>query len=198
MAAAADASTTFRAGLLEGLGVVLAGPPDGLGAVAAAACGALGARVATLVAAPHDETAVEEAAAALATGHGRIDVLIVDAAGRFEAACAAPGDPLQEALDAAWLATRSIANAAMLPGERGGKVVLLAPSPAAGRHAVAARAALENMARTLSIEWARFGVRPTAILPDSGTTATEVARFVAYQASPAGDYFSGCAFTLAA
>ena len=43
-------------------------------------------------------------------------------------------------------------------------MISLAPRPDAGPRAQAARAALENMARTLSIEWARYGVRTTAVL----------------------------------
>jgi citronellol/citronellal dehydrogenase len=79
----------------------------------------------------------------------------------------------------------------------GGLVVLLAPPPG-GAEASAARAGLENLARTLSIEWARFGVRPVAVLPGPATTPGEVAELVAYLASPAGAYYSGCAFTLGA
>lgn len=57
-------------------------------------------------------------------------------------------------------------------------------------------AALENTARTLSIEWARYAIRTTAVLPGDATTDDDVAQLVAYLASPAGDYFSGCAFAM--
>ena len=43
-------------------------------------------------------------------------------------------------------------------------ILLLAPPPG-DAHAEAARAGLENLARTLSIEWARLGIRPVAIHP---------------------------------
>ncbi|MCW2995118.1 MAG: hypothetical protein JWQ18_2613, partial [Conexibacter sp.] len=79
-------------------------------------------------------------------------------------------------------------------GTAGGKVVLLAPATDAGEHADAVGAALENAARTLSVEWARFGVRVTAVRPRAGAVAQERAELVAFLASPAGDYFSGCAF----
>jgi hypothetical protein len=36
-----------------------------------------------------------------------------------------------------------------------------------------------------------------AILPGDGTAAAGVAELVAFLASPAGAYYSGCAFTLA-
>ena len=93
-------------------------------------------------------------------------------------------------LDAAFIATRAVAGA-WIAAERGGKVVLIAPRDDAPQ-----RAALENLARTLSIEWSRYAITPTAILPGAATTDAEVAQLVAFLASPAGDYYSGCAFTL--
>jgi citronellol/citronellal dehydrogenase len=85
----------------------------------------------------------------------------------------------------------------MIEAPEGGKIVLLAPPPGDGGAALAgARAGLENMARTLSVEWARHAIRPTAILPGERTTGAEVVSLVAYLASPAGDYFSGTALRL--
>jgi NAD(P)-dependent dehydrogenase (short-subunit alcohol dehydrogenase family) len=69
-------------------------------------------------------------------------------------------------------------------------------SDGAALHAAAARAGLENLARTLSIEWARHGVTPVAIAPGPDSSAGEVAALVAYLASPAGSYFSGCLLDL--
>jgi NAD(P)-dependent dehydrogenase (short-subunit alcohol dehydrogenase family) len=100
----------------------------------------------------------------------------------------------QGALDGAWLAIRPVARAAMI-GRGGGLIVLLAPPPGAA-DAMAARAGLENLARTLSVEWARFAVRPVAILPGDATSSAEVAELVAFLVSPAGAYYSGCAFEL--
>jgi hypothetical protein len=74
--------------------------------------------------------------------------------------------------------------------------VLLGPRPRDGAHASALGAALENTARTLSIEWARHAISATAVLPGDATTDDEVAELIAYLASPAGDYFSGCAFAM--
>lgn len=89
--------------------------------------------------------------------------------------------------DTSFFAARAAANA-WIAAQRGGKIVLVAP-----RDDAPVRAALENLARTLSIEWARFGITPTAILPGADE---DVAELVAFLASPAGDYYSGCAFTL--
>lgn len=92
-------------------------------------------------------------------------------------------------VDGAFFATRAVANAWIGAG-RGGKVVLVAPRDDAPQ-----RAAHENLARTLSVEWARFGITITAILPGGDG---DVAELVALLASPAGDYYSGCAFDLQA
>jgi len=120
---------------------------------------------------------------------GAVDTLVWDGAAAF----AAGG--LTAALDGAWLAVRPVANAAWIPQARGGRLILLAPAPG-DPGAAGARAGLVNIARTLSIEWARFNVRTTAILPGPETAPEQSAQLVAYIASPAGEYFSGCAFTL--
>ncbi len=70
--------------------------------------------------------------------------------------------------------------------------MFVCPPSAAGEHAGAARAGLENLARTLSIEWARYSITAVAVAPGAATAADEVGALVAYLASPAGAYFSGC------
>jgi len=146
------------------------------------------------------------------------DALVLCTAGEF----AAGGRPaLSAVLGEAWAPVQEFAAALI---ERGapGKVVLVAPAADAGPLAGAARAALENLARTLSVEWARFGVLINAIAV--GQIATEallskyprpfvegiagsiplqrmgqpdhVAWLVAYLASPAGDFLSGAVITV--
>jgi citronellol/citronellal dehydrogenase len=131
----------------------------------------------------------------------RADVLVVDAAGPFGAAGGGLAG-LRAALDGAWDAVREVANVCWV-GEGqgtgaggGGKIVLVAPPADAGEHAAAVGAALENLARTLSVEWARFGVRVVAIRAASANTAGEVAELVAFVASAAGEYYSGSTFSL--
>jgi citronellol/citronellal dehydrogenase len=88
-------------------------------------------------------------------------------------------------------------------------------------HSSAARAAVENLMRVLSIEWSRFNIRLTALASGHFDTEAlekypaamrdnlgrvvplgrlgrveEQAWLVAYLASPAGDYFSGTTLTL--
>jgi hypothetical protein len=174
----------LRTGLLDGVELVMArGAAAGpLAAAAAARTAALGAGVRELAVDPFgDEPEPGE----------RADVLLWDGEGAFAAASGV--DAVRACLDGAWLAVRPVATRAMPDG---GLVLLLAPGPG-DAHREAARSGLENLARTLSIEWARFGVRPVAILPGSSSSDAEVAELVAYLASPAGAYYSGCAFTLA-
>ena len=119
-------------------------------------------------------------------GGEEADVLVWDGAAAFAAASGV--EAVRAALDLGWEAIRG----AVADGQL---IVLLAPPPG-DAHAEAARAGLENMARTLSIEWARRGIRPVAIAPGAMTPAGEVAELVAYLASAAGGYFSGCRFDL--
>jgi NAD(P)-dependent dehydrogenase (short-subunit alcohol dehydrogenase family) len=111
--------------------------------------------------------------------------LVVDASGAAEP---------RAALDGAWDLVRPAAGAMIAHGG-GGQILLLAPPPG-DAHAAAARAGLENLARTLSVEWARYAIRPVTILPGAATSPAEVAELVAFLASPAGGYYAGCAFTL--
>ncbi len=178
--------TLLRPGLLEGRVVAVAGGSGDAGR----ACSGLGAATPQLRTDDLDDDALAAAAAEL----GDVDALICDAATEFAAAGGGMAG-LRVAVDGAFGATRAVARAAWI-GKRSGKAVLIAPRPGAGEHAAAARAALENTARTLSVEWARYTITTTAILPGDATTDEDVAQLAAFLASPAGDYYSGCAFTL--
>jgi hypothetical protein len=157
----------LRPGVLAGVRVGVAGAGP-LGEAVAARAAALGATLA----------AAEPAAG--------IDALMVDAAAMF--AGAAGVDAVRAALDGAWTAIQ--------PHAEGAKLILLLAPPPGDAHAEATRAGLENLARTLSIEWARLGIRPVAIHPGEATPAGEVAELAAFLASPAGAYYSGCRFDL--
>jgi NAD(P)-dependent dehydrogenase (short-subunit alcohol dehydrogenase family) len=166
----------LRAGLLAGIRALVAAPPGSprFAPAVAARATALGAAVERVQVDPGgDEAGIE----------GELGLLVWDAS--------AAGSALA-AIDGAWLAVRPVATRAM---GGGGLIVMLAPPPGDAQ-AEAARAGLETMARTLSIEWARLAIRPIAILPGAATPAGEVAELVAYLASPAGAYFSGCRFDL--
>jgi hypothetical protein len=83
----------------------------------------------------------------------------------------------------------------MIDTDSGGTPLVIAQPPSDAA-AEAARAGVENLARTLSIEWARYGIRTAALLPGVATEPAEVAELTAFLASRAGDYYSGCAFEL--
>ncbi len=171
-------ATILRPGLLEGTSVLLAAaePPSRFGEAVALRCSELGAHMGRVVVDPTGDEA---------EARSGIDVVVWDGA-----SLAGPRD----VLDAAWLALRPNARA-MIDAGAGGKLVLIAPPPLDAA-AEAARAGLENLARTLSVEWARYGIRTAALLPGAATEPEEVAELAAFLASPAGDYYSGCRFDL--
>src|SRR3954453_22794705 len=161
--------------------------------------------------------------------HGRIDTLVNNAGGQYmtpaEDISAKGWDTVVRLnLTGTWLVTHAVATRSMIP-TGSGKVINVTLSPHQGlpgmAHSSAARAAVENLTKVLSIEWARFQIRVNAIA--AGHFATDalkkyprpvyegVARavplqrlgepeehawLVAYLASPAGDYCSGAVFTV--
>ena len=211
MSSASEAAKLLRAGVLDGVLVLLAGetpedasdvqraPERSLTRAVGEACTALGAQV--IAWQPGEDVPAG------------VDVLVYNGAATFAAARAAvergdasdaPRAALRSCLDAAWEASHAVVNAAFIEAARPGRIVYLAPAAAAagqeGRagveHADAARAGLENLARTLSIEWARHAITTVAIAPGASTPASDVAALCAYLASPAGEYFSGCQLDL--
>lgn len=215
-----EASELLRQGLLEGVSMLVAGATvesdeqDGsLAAAVTSACAGLGANVSRCSpisdrSHPGDGPASADAVAddavnAVLADAGRLDLLVVDGAGLFACAGARETDTqegarvaLRACLGAGWNVTRAVVNFAFLAGRHGGRIVYLAPRPDDGAHAGAACAGLENLARTLSIEWARHSITAVTIAPGQATTASEVAALTAYLASPAGAYFSGCLMDL--
>lgn len=173
-------SELLREGLLEGVAVLVvdAGEASSFGPAVAEGVEQVGARVRT--SAP-DAVDVEA---------GGLDMLVVDGAALFVAG------GLGACLEGAWAATAASVNGAFLPAARGGRIVYLAPAPGAGEQADAARAGLENLARTLSVEWARHEITAVTIALGDTTAPGEVGALVAYLASPAGAYFSGCQLDL--
>jgi NAD(P)-dependent dehydrogenase (short-subunit alcohol dehydrogenase family) len=214
----------LRPGLLEGVSLLVAGAPPSDGSMPVAggwrpvaggsdsghslgwavgdACTELRARVQMCAPDVADEAIVDQTVLDAVAEAGSLDLLVVDGAGLFTYGLANGGSAhaaLRTCLDATWNITRAVVNHAFLPAEPSsptGRIVYLAPAPAAGAQADAARAGLENLGRTLSIEWARYGITLVTIAPGEATVAGEVAALTAYLASPAGAYFSGCLLDL--
>jgi citronellol/citronellal dehydrogenase len=161
--------------------------------------------------------------------HDRVDTLVNNAGGQYMTPAediTAKGFETVVRLNliGTWLMTHAVATRSMIPGD-GGKIISVTLSPHQGlpgmAHSSAARAAVENLMRVLSIEWARFNIRTTAIASGHFRTdalkkypqpvqdgvartvplqrlgeAEEQAWLVAYLASPAGDYYSGDVITI--
>jgi citronellol/citronellal dehydrogenase len=162
--------------------------------------------------------------------HGRLDVLVNNAGGQFLAPAetiSAKGfrTVIELNVVGTWLMTHAAATKAFIPQE-GGKVMSVTLSPHNGMpamvHSGAARAAVENMMRTLSVEWSRFQIKTCSLAAGQFATETlltkyprevvenversiplgrtgraeEMAWMVAYLASPAGDFVSGTTITI--
>ncbi len=162
--------------------------------------------------------------------HRRLDVLVNNAGGQF----LSPAESISPKgfrtvvelnVTGTWLMSHAAATRAFIPGG-GGKILSVTLSPHNGMpgmvHSGAARAAVENMMRTLAIEWSRFGITTCAIAAGQFATETmltkyppevvanvahsiplgrtgrpeEVAWLLAYLASPAGDFYSGTTITI--
>ena len=190
----------------------------------------IGGKAEAVAADIRDEEAVGELMDGLLERHGRLDLLVNNAGGQFLAPAetiSAKGfrTVIELNVQGTWNMTQAAATKAFIPQE-GGKVISVTLSPHQGMpgmvHSGAARAAVENMMRTLSVEWSRFGIRLCAIAPGQFDTEVfrtkyppivvesvpktiplgrlgrpeEMAWLVAYLASPAGDFFSGAVLTL--
>ena len=119
-----------------------------------------------------EEDQVEALVDGVLERHGQIDLLVNNAGGQYMT----PAEDITPKgfrtvmrlnVEGTWLMTHAVATQGDDPGRRGGKVVNVTLSPHHGlpgmAHSSAARAAVENLTRVLSIEWARFGIRLTAL-----------------------------------
>jgi citronellol/citronellal dehydrogenase len=178
-----------------------------------------------------EEDQVEALVEGVMERHGRIDLLVNNAGGQYMT----PAEDITPKgfrtvirlnVEGTWLMTHAVATRAMIPEGRGGKILNVTLSPHHGlpgmAHSSAARAAVENLTRVLSIEWSRFGIRLVALAAGQFATETlrtkypkpvvegvagtvplgrlgteeEFAWLVAYLASPAGDFVSGTVLTI--
>ena len=180
---------TLLPDLLRGVRVAVGGD----GSCATAASDGLRALGATVDELPVATLADEDAAAAWACERAPLDGLVYDAGAGFGTGGA---EALRGTMELTWRAIRAVATGALIESGLPGRIVLVAPRPDAGPHAVAGRAALENLARTLSVEWARHQITAVVLWPGSATTDAALAQMTCFLLSPAGGYFSGCRFEL--
>ena len=177
-----------------------------------------------------DEEAVDALIDGVLERHQRLDMVVNNAGGQF----LSPAENISPKgfrtvtelnVQGTWHMTHAAATKAFIPAG-GGKVVSITLSPHNGMpgmvHSGAARAAVENMMRTLSVEWSRFGIKLCAIAPGQIETETlktkypkqmvdtmattiplghlgkpeHIAWLIAWLASPAGDFASGAVFTI--
>ena len=189
--------------------------------------GSAGARVCDI----REEDQVDALVDAVLAEHGKIDLLVNNAGGQF----LTPAEDITPKgfrtvirlnVEGTWLMTHAVATKAMIPGGTGGKIVNVTISPHNGlpgmAHSSAARAAVENLTRVLSIEWSRYGIKLNSIAAGQFATETlktkypkvvvdhleqtipagrlgteeEFAWAIAYLASPAGDFYSGSILTM--
>lgn len=143
---------------------------------------AAGTNVLTVPADVREPEQVETLVEAALERFGRIDVLVNNAGGQFVATpenISAKGWRAVHRLnvDAVFDLTRTVATRSMIPN-MGGLVVFIGFSPRRGMplmvHSAAARAALENLAGGLAIEWSRYGIR--AVCVSTGAIDTEAFR----------------------
>ena len=160
---------------------------------------------------------------------GKLDVLVNNAGGQFPIpaeACSPNGFAavVRNNLLGTWNVTHAVANRAMIPAKRG-RIINIIAQVARGFpgmvHTGAARAGVANMAKTLAVEWARYGIQVNAVAPGvivtSGTNQYpaemmrmarravpqkrlgqpgEVAEMILYLASPAASYITGQTLTI--
>ena len=156
---------------------------------------------------------------------GRIDVLVNNAGGQFPSAAEHLSPRGWEAvirnnLNGTFFMTREVGTRAMIP-QKSGRIVMVTAMVARGfpgmSHTGAARAGVENLTRTLAVEWAQHNLRVNCVAPgnnirSSGTaqydegifelarratplkrfgTPEEVARVIVFLASDQNDFVTG-------
>ena len=162
-----------------GADVVIAGRREEPLEKTAAEIEAMGSRALALPVDIRDDDQVTSMVDQTLERFGRIDTLVNNAGGQFSA----PAEDItgkgwravhRLAVDATWAVTREVATRAMIP-QRSGVIFFMAFSPRRGIsqmvHATSARAALENLASGLALEWSRYGIRSICVAP--GTIATD-------------------------
>jgi citronellol/citronellal dehydrogenase len=238
----------FAPGLFEGQVAIVTGGGTGIGLAAARELAALGARVAIgsrkqenidagLAALGggafgalldiREHEACERFVRQVLEQFGKVDVLVNNAGGQFPSPARNLTPRGWEAviknnLNGLFFMSHACANLAMIPAGRG-RIVNVIADIARGFpgmvHTGAARAGVDNMTKTLAVEWASLGIRINACAPgtirSSGTaqygegtlelsrratplkrlgTVEEVSRVIVFLASDQNDFVTGATY----
>jgi NAD(P)-dependent dehydrogenase (short-subunit alcohol dehydrogenase family) len=141
-----------------------------------------------LLAQPCDIREPEQVArlvAAVLEKFGQIDVLVNNAGGQFPSPAEAMSPKGWEAvvrnnLNGTFFVTHEVATKAMIPQKRG-RIVMVTAMVARGfpgmSHTGAARAGVENLTKSLAIEWAGYNIRVNAVAPGNNIKSSGTAQY---------------------
>ncbi len=110
---------------------------------------------------------------------GRLDVLVNNAGGQFRAPAEKISNKgwtavIHNNLDGTWYMTKAVSDRFFIPQQRGNIINIVAqmfrgfPGMV---HTGAARAGVDNMTKTLAVEWSKFQIRVNAIAPGAIMTS---------------------------
>jgi NAD(P)-dependent dehydrogenase (short-subunit alcohol dehydrogenase family) len=187
------------------------------------------ARVLTSACDIREPAAITQLVDAALDRFGKVDILVNNAGGQFPSPAEALSPRGWEAvirnnLNGTFFVTREVATRAMIPHKRG-RIVNVTAMVERGfpgmAHTGAARAGVENLTRTLAVEWATYGIGVNAVAPgtirSSGTVqygeevlelarkATplkrlgvpeEVARLIVFLSSDESSFITGAIFKI--
>jgi citronellol/citronellal dehydrogenase len=139
---------------------------------AAEIAAATGRRPLTVVCDIREPEAVATMAQRVHAELGRIDILVNNAGGQFpqraeDFTVKGWNTVINNNLNGTWYVTQAVARHMIVDG--GGRIVNVIANHHRGMpgiaHTSAARAAVDNLAKTLSVEWARHGIRINSVAP---------------------------------
>jgi citronellol/citronellal dehydrogenase len=120
-----------------------------------------------------DTTQINELAAFIMEKKGRLDILINNAGGQFLSAAEQISEKgwlavINNNLNGTWFVTQTMANRFFIP-QKEGKIITIIVNIYRGFpgmvHTGAARAGVDNMTKSLAVEWSKYNIQINAIAP---------------------------------